>query len=467
MTLQISDLHPYQVIQRSSNNTARINCTIKSNEIGTLYCNISTAKRSLSGFKRKNLGRLSGSKRVTLRGIPCGGPYTITFELGKSKKVIKHILVGDLWVLGGQSNMEGIGVMRDALKPHPRVHMYSLRDQWKKAKDPINPCGNSLYRSHNGQDQFRSDEESKAIESAYVKGVGPGLAFARYLTENTGVPIGLIPCAKGGSSMQQWDPQLKHLGGDSLYGACALRINAVGGKVRGMIWSQGCSDADRTSAKLYTKRMKTLVAALRKEFGNMPWIMSQINGFYHTERYDIHGDAWTSIRTQQVALPNQIKKLACISTVDLDLDDGIHISAKGQHRCGERMAKVALNLAGYSKKKYTTPYIASISSKRGNQIAQTEFGTYALKIKGLNGKLISDGSHILGFSLRDKQGNKCRSIYKAWIHKDEIILQTELKAPELKKYKLYYGYGTTPLCNITDSEDMPLPACGPFDLKNV
>ena len=467
--MQISGIHHYQVFQRGAKNTADIKLHVTATIPGPIHCSITSSGKTVRGFKNQKIGSArTNTTRCVIKGLPCGGPYNIEISSGNKKRVLKHILVGDLWVMGGQSNMQGIGNMRDALKPHKMVHMFDMRDEWRQAKDPINLCPISVDKAHHGQDQFRTDDDAKTIEANQIKGVGPGLAFARYLYKKTGVPIGLIPCAKGGSSMQQWDPKLKQRGGDSLYGACLRRIQAAGGKITGMIWSQGCSDASEKAAKKYTRRMQTLIANLRADCKqNFPWILSQINGFYDTERWGIEPVGWTNIRKHQAELGQHVKKYVCISSVDLDLDDGIHISAIGQHRVGERMAKVALQLAGYSKQKYTSPYIANISAKRGNKIAQTDFGSYAVKIKGLNGSLQSDGRHVLGFSLRDKDGNKCRSIYKAWIHEDEIILQTELKDKELRKYKLYYGYGTTPLCNITDSEDMALLANGPFDLKNT
>ena len=67
----------------------------------------------------------------------------------------------------------------------------------------------------------------------------------------TGIPQGIIACADGGTSMQQWDPARKSEGGKSLYGATLRRVQKNGGKVAGVIWYQGESDADPTNAPLY------------------------------------------------------------------------------------------------------------------------------------------------------------------------------------------------------------------------
>ena len=72
--------------------------------------------------------------RVTLDSgetveLPAGGPY----EVGGAK----NVLVGDLWVLAGQSNMEGVGDLVDVEPPHPLVHSFQSREQWAPAEEPL------------------------------------------------------------------------------------------------------------------------------------------------------------------------------------------------------------------------------------------------------------------------------------------------------------------------------------------
>ncbi len=465
-----SSLNEQQVFQRNKQNKANIEFKLTHAADGAITGKIIHKGKALRGLSKIAAGKISNGKALCrLKNIPCGGPYTIELSLGSKKiKTVKNIFVGDLWVMGGQSNMQGVGVLRDAIKAHPLVQMFSMRDQWSKAVEPINFCPGALDKVYHGQDKFRSDLEDKALRIGLLKGVGPALSFANYLSKHFNIPIGLIPCAKGGSAMHEWDPALKLAGGDSLYGACLRRIEAAGGKIKGMIWSQGCSDASHKDAQLYTRRMENLIANLSNDLQQaIPWIMTQINGFYDTNRHNLDPLAWTSIRQQQFELETIIPNVRCVTTVDLDLDDGIHISAKSQHRVGQRLAKAATKLCGYDKQETRSPYIASISSKRGNQLAQTDFGSYAIKIAGHSGDIHAPGERVLGFSLRDDNGNECQTIYKAWIHEQYIILQTELKSEELKEYKLYYGFGTVPLCNIVDDNDMALMASGPYDLSTI
>ena len=71
-----------------------------------------------------------GVARVTLDTgetleIPAGGPY----QVGGAQ----NVLVGDLWILAGQSNMEGVGDLVDVETPHPLVHSFQSRERWAPA----------------------------------------------------------------------------------------------------------------------------------------------------------------------------------------------------------------------------------------------------------------------------------------------------------------------------------------------
>src|SRR5260221_11437070 len=61
--------------------------------------------------------------------LPVGGPYTV----GDAH----DILVGDLWVLAGQSNMEGVGDLVDVEKPSPFVHSLQSREEWAVPEKPL------------------------------------------------------------------------------------------------------------------------------------------------------------------------------------------------------------------------------------------------------------------------------------------------------------------------------------------
>ena len=61
--------------------------------------------------------------------LPVGGPY----QVGDAQ----NVLVGDLWILAGQSNMEGVGDLVNVEEPHPFVHSFQSREAWAPAEEPL------------------------------------------------------------------------------------------------------------------------------------------------------------------------------------------------------------------------------------------------------------------------------------------------------------------------------------------
>ena len=62
------------------------------------------------------------------------------------------------------------------------------------------------------------------------KGAGLGLPFAVAMVESTGVPIGLVASAHGGTSMEQWNPAKKEQGGAAFMARCCARSSSPGAK---------------------------------------------------------------------------------------------------------------------------------------------------------------------------------------------------------------------------------------------
>jgi len=170
---------------------------------------------------------------------------------------VEDVLVGDVWILAGQSNMQGVGLLKHRLPPVDAVRAFYMDDRWAPAEDPIHNLDAAVDSVH------VELSGGTRPQPARFTGVGPGVAFGQDMFEATGVPQGLIACAHGGTSMEQWDPALKRLGSRSLYGAMLRRFQKNGSRVAGVVWYQGESDANAEAAPHYTRRMKRLVRAMR------------------------------------------------------------------------------------------------------------------------------------------------------------------------------------------------------------
>ena len=270
----------------------------------------------------------------------------------------RMFLVGDLWVLAGQSNMEGVGNLAEVETPHPLVHSFQSREEWAVAEEPLHWLGESPRPIHHAIWGLPMPETPAPRDPTRTKGAGLGLTFAKTLADATGVPIGLIPSAHGGTSMQQWEPSRKRMGGDSLYGATLARVAANGGKVAGILWYQGESDANPADAPLYEQRMTELVQAFRADFGqpDLPFYFVQLGGFVTPSDPGLVSslERRSRIAAQLAAsLPN----VGMVSAVDCGLDDGIHIDTAGLKSLGRRFAAVALG--------HPAPALESVSYDAG------------------------------------------------------------------------------------------------------
>ena len=390
--------------------------------------------------------------RVQLRNgrsveLPVGGPYMVDDA--------HDVYVGDLWILAGQSNMEGVGNLIDVEQPSPFVHSYQSREQWAIAEEPLHWLDESPYLIHHqllyGRDVV--PDELQPRDPLRSKGAGLGISFGKALYSLTGVPIGLIPSAHGGTSLEQWNPRLRDQGGRSLYGATLQRFQHVGGKVAGILWYQGESEANPELVARYPERMTALVDAFRADFGqsNLPFYYVQIGRVINAESlgWVWNADGWNGIREKQRVWGMSSPNTEMVASIDLELDDLIHIGTQGLKRLGKRLARV---VAGQR-----TPAIVT---------AQVEDADTCIRLlfKNVQGSLQALGRPS-GFTLRDAQGIEQPIIYKITLKDDTVLLHLTSNAlpPDTA---VWYGWGLDPYCNITDTSDAALPAFGPVPIKN-
>ena len=386
-----------------------------------------------------------GSAHVTLGSgevltLPTGGPYDAGGAQG--------VLVGDLWVLAGQSNMEGVGSLVDTEPPSPFVHSFQSREQWAVAEEPLHWLGESPRLAHHalwGRDAVPDQPDPRDL--GRTQGAGLGISFGKTRHARTEVPVGLLPSAHGGTSMAQWDPQRKGEGGGSLYGATLERVRANGGKVAGVLWYQGESDANPADLLLYPARMTALLEALRADFDqpDLPFYLVQLGPFAaDPDPNTLAG--WNGVREAQRLWAKTQAHTAMVSAIDLDLDDAIHIGTQGLRRLGRRLALAADGLP--------TP---------GLRRAAVQGDRVRVSFDGLRDGLRAAGRPA-GFSLRFADGREWPRIYKTTLEGDTAVLHLAEPLPA-EDLRLWYGWGLNPYCNITDAEDAAVPAFGPMPLS--
>lgn len=156
------------------------------------------------------------------------------------------------FLLIGQSNMAGRGFLNEAV-PVDTSRIYILRNgRWQKMFRPINPD-----RGHSG---------SNLAER-----------FAECYTQTYDVDVGLICCADGGTSMDQWMP------GSLLYdhAVANAKLAQRTSTIAGILWHQGESDCLDGLHQTYQKKLLQMLTQLRKDLGipDIPILLGGLGDF--------------------------------------------------------------------------------------------------------------------------------------------------------------------------------------------
>ena len=115
------------------------------------------------------------------------------YENGKLSRTIKDVLVGEVWVLGGQSNMEMTYTWRN-LKPEGNPDIRYFSNSAPSISET--PRSDTMAGS-----QWKKADAKNAQSFSMV-----GYAFAQKLSKDLGVPVGLVYTARGGTRMETWIP---------------------------------------------------------------------------------------------------------------------------------------------------------------------------------------------------------------------------------------------------------------------
>jgi sialate O-acetylesterase len=367
--------------------------------------------------------------------------------------------------------MEGCGILSDCVEPDERVYSFSTAGEWGVACEPLHnlwesftPVHQNLMRPNLPEDQRGlSNAEIAEIQAPYrVTGGGLGIPFASYMADALGKPIGLIPAAHGGTSLEQWSEKLKDQGGESLYGAMLERIKRANVPIKGILWYQGESDASPEWAPSYAERFDRWIAAVRRDLGNptLPVIVVQLGCFVPAP--PVEDPTWWDMICEALrTLPERTPYTAMTSAVDLSIDDCIHISTEGHKRLGRRLARLALRFEGRSD---------ILSGPRPVRVEVTDmhYGMGALKLvcDGVTGEL-SPSHHMSGFQICNADGSMCKENLVMDARrdpKDPSSVRLILNYPPADGQCLAYGLGTNPYCNVVDSEDMSLPSFTPMKI---
>lgn len=438
------------VLQRTASNVSCHPVSGKCRAAGKVLMTVHQNKTVLPELSGIEVGSAEkGKLSAILKNIPTGGPYTIELQIAgsKEKALFKDILVGDLWLLAGQSNMADSAYRPSPTPVEPMVHGFYMDNTWGIAKDPLHDTTRAAAPVHGG---------NPANPPRKDRGAGPGRAFGNAMFQTTGVPQGLIACAHGGTSLEQWAPSKKRLKGKSLYGALYERLQNLGGRVAGVLWYQGCNStntADKTAS--FARDTRKVFNALRRDCKDpeLPIVFAQLASYINAPDCQRQSENWLKVRNDQYVMGQKLANTVCVPTIDLPLADTIHISADAADTLGKRMAEAMLNLKGVSG---AAPQICvkNISLKK---YRYPEFTEAVITFDNVTGSLVS-GANPTGFALVNKQGKYHSDAINCRLEGCRAIVIFKTSLSKLRNHlAVAYGASCQPHANIVDSANRSLP----------
>jgi len=224
----------------------------------------------------------------------------------------------NIFLLIGQSNMSGRGRVNEIPSlSNPQLFMFR-EGRWTTAGEPLH-----------------TDKPNMA-------GIGLGMSFGVELIKASGMaPIGLVPCAVGGTPLRRWMP------GADLYDNAVATIRSAlsNGKLSGVLWHQGEGDSGSfDDASSYGERLSKMIAGLRSDLSaeHVPVITGQLGSFLRKHE----GYAFFELVNQQLReLEGQLSSYACVSAEGLtDNGDNLHFNAASLRNFGTRYARTYLEL---------------------------------------------------------------------------------------------------------------------------
>jgi hypothetical protein len=275
---------------------------------------------------------------LTLKDIPAGGLYRVETRIKRpfagDKRALRgdyihHLGVGDIYVITGQSNASGTGKGLADDGPELGVSLFGNDEKWKLAIHPLEDATHTLH---------------PITVTTIFHGASPWLAFAKKIWHETGIPVGLIPTALGGSPISLWIKDSGKSG--ALFENMMDMIQKAGGRVAGVLWHQGETDAWGGEEPLnrYEERFEKMVAMMRRELNDplLPIFTGQLNSFIGDQADDACARNWTRMREIQRQISHKLKNVYMAVTIDCLLSDEVHNSAAGCVLAGERYAALAL-----------------------------------------------------------------------------------------------------------------------------
>lgn len=279
---------------------------------------------------------------------------TLTIKAGKEQITLNDIVVGEVWVAAGQSNMEyTMQLYKTFQKPYKGEDLAAVElKKPENEKIRVFTCP----RKGKGNGWQHANGQSLAMASA------PGYFCVKNLQDSLKVPVGVITNAIGGTQIESWFAQ-----GNWYEKMVAPYVPYA---VKGILWYQGennCGNRDRH----YASKFKRMVGDWRREWGvaDIPFLTVMLAPHIYSDRHHKRGvvdaEELPRFRQQQMACLDSVSNTEIIFTPDL-VDDLFDIHPSYKWEVGRRLAVLALNkVYGRTELEWSGPRADAVSLIKG------------------------------------------------------------------------------------------------------
>lgn len=351
----------------------------------------------------------------------------------------KNIVVGDVWLCGGQSNMQW-QIAQSAGKdealaeaPNPNLRLFNVR-RLQHRKTPLETLDAGQWK----------EAGPKTIHDFSAV----GYYFGRALQKATNVPIGLINANLGGTTAERWmaieaiesNPEIKDMnaqqGKSDLYNGIIAPLVPFG--VKGAIWYQGESNESRPYN--YRHVLSAVIKNWRETFGHgdFPFLIVELAPFKKIETEPVD-QTWAVVRESMQWIAKNVPNTATVSIVDVGDEKDIHPRRK--QPVGERLAIAARAMA----------YGEAITPA-GPQLEKATFeGNKAtISFKNVGSGLEVKGDELTGFTIAGDDKKFYNA--KATLDGDKVIVTSEHVA---NPKAVRFGWADYPVVNLWNKDGLP------------